>query len=78
MLCFAVESGTDDSQSGSSTASEVFVICLQDLGWEENAGDTRNIPAGPSSQDGKEPCPDRSLLPQHVACMRFLHLHANL
>ena len=33
---------------------------LQDLGTEENAGDTRNVPAGPPSQDLQEPCPDRS------------------
>ena len=32
----------------------------QDFGGEENAGDTINTPAGPSSQDLQEPCPDRS------------------
>lgn len=41
-------------------------LAPQDFDTEENAGDTRNIAAGPAGQDLQEPCPDRSHPFNHV------------
>jgi hypothetical protein len=48
-ICFIVPNETDWQHGW----------LMQGVESEENAGDVRNIPAGPSSQEPAEACPDR-------------------
>lgn len=57
----------------SQQVQQLTTKCLpaQDLDSEENAGDTRNIPAQPANQDLQEPCPDRFGPVKHAASRHF-------